>query len=254
MVVVMLKKLFVAVAIVIASQDFVSAQDIFWSFSPTALIDSTSISDLGGVGDSGSVYIFADGLFGFDALDLNFRTSRVSVIRFTGAEVFNPTFSTIGGERFYEPTISIDSVDVAGQVGKSGKLFAVNLAQNGVDPALSSFDPGFEPGVGPNGAVLLARVDFEVGGVAAPVDLEFTLGPHGALQLPSNVLNPSFGSATLLPHLGDVNGDSAVDFFDFTPFVMVLFINYYEYAADCNQDGVVNFFDIEPFIAIVNSQ
>ena len=47
-----------------------------------------------------------------------------------------------------------------------GGLFSVNLMQNGVDPALGPlFDPGFESGVGPNGAVLLARVDYDVVGL-----------------------------------------------------------------------------------------
>ncbi len=250
MVVVMFKKLFVAVAIVMASSALVSAQDIFWSFSPT---EATASTNIGAVGDAGSVYIFSDGLFGFDAIDLDFSASISNVISFTGGEVFNPTFSTIGGERFHEPEITIASTNSAGQDGSSGKLFAVNLAQNGVDPALSSFDSGFEPGVGPNGAFLLARLDYEVV-TSAVVDLEFSLGQHGALQLPDNVLNPSFGSATLVPILGDINGDGAVGFLDFTPFVFVLFNYEYQYAADCNQDGVVNFFDIEPFIAIVSSQ
>lgn len=184
----MLKEIFVAVAIVIASPAFVSAQDFFWSFSPTA-VETNFMEDSTAQGDSRSVYIFSDGLFGFDALDLVFETSNSNVVRFTGGEVFNPTFTVVGGERFHEPLISIDRGDM------SGRLFLTNLAQNGVNPALSPlYDPGFDAGVGPNGAVLLARVDFLISGIGT-ADLEFGLGQLGAFRFPATELNPSLGVA-----------------------------------------------------------
>lgn len=71
----------------------------------------------------------------------------------------------------------------------------MNVAQNGVNPALGPlFDPGFDANVGPNGAFLLAEVDFELFGGTATLD--FSLGDQGALQLPSIILDPTFGSAT----------------------------------------------------------
>ena len=76
----MFKNIFIAAAILIASPGFVSAQDIFWSFSPTEA-DSTLTADFDVA--SGSVYIFSDGLFGFDALDLDFATSDSNLIRFS---------------------------------------------------------------------------------------------------------------------------------------------------------------------------
>ena len=248
----MFKIAFIAVAIVFASPAIVSAQDIFWSFSPTTL-ECTSVEFLSG---PRSVYIFSDGEFGFDALDLDFSVSSSSAISFTGGETFNNFFTVIGGAAFDSSEVTID----AG--GVSGNLFSVNIAQNGINPAITPlFDPHFEPGVGPNGAVLLARVDFELplfSGVDT-VDFEFALGRLGAFQLPSTVLNPSLGSATLeLDHwpnsLGDVNMDDAVDFLDITPFIWVLSNSGYIRTADCNQDCVVDFFDIAPFIAILTDQ
>ncbi len=184
----MLKNIFVAVAIVIASPAFVGAQDVFWSFSPTAL-ETTLTDNAAAEGDTGSVYIFSDGRFGFDALDLVFETSNSNVVRFTGGEVFNPTFNTIGGERFHEPIITTEFGD--------GRLFLTNLGQNGVNPALSPlYDPGFDAGVGPNGAVLLARVDFSI--IAnGRVDLEFSLGQQGAFVFPGTELNPVLGDAQI---------------------------------------------------------
>jgi len=277
----MLKKCFVAAAILLASPAFASAQDIFWSLSPTEFVTDSYFDP----GETGSAYIFSDGLFGFDAIDLKFTTSDPSVFRFTGGEAFNPTSNNpfVAGTRFDSSMISID----AG--GSSGGLFSVNILQNGVDPSITPFvDPGFVAGAGPNGALLLARVDFEVIGNGT-ADLEFALGPQGVIQLPFIPLNPSLGSATLnsyvvltpycpfvepdtpcLPvetdyRLGDVdlsgiqvgNGfidvSYSVDAFDIAPFIAVLASGGYQREADCNEDGLVNFFDIAPFIEILSS-
>ena len=242
----MLRKFLIAAAIVIANPAFVSAQDIFWSLSSTELV-STSTEN---AATSGSAYIFSDGLFGFDTLDLDFSTSDSSVITFTGGEAFNPTF-TNGGMRFTSSQISIDSAT------NTGTLFSVNFSQNGVNPAVGPFfDPGFDFGVGPNGAVLLARVDFDIVGDGV-AELDFTLGPQGALQLPLSPLNPSFGSASIETLsgpgvlLGDVNMDGVVDCFDIMPFIMVLFTGGFQAQADIGGNGVVNFFDINPFVEIL---
>ena len=254
----MFKSIFIAAAIVIASPGFVSAQDIFFSFSST---EADSTFTAGFEGTSGSVYIFSDGLFGFDALDLDLATSDSNFIRFTGGEAFDPTFNILGGNRFDSTVLSID----AG--GGSGNLFSVNITQNGVDPVLGPlFDPGFVADVGPNGAFLLARVDFDIVGFGNEEDLEFTLGTQGAFQFPDTILNPSFGSATVIqiaPKIGFCTGDvnqsgtieanfsDGVDLLDIAPFIAVLASGSFQQEADCNNDGVVNFFDIFPFIVIL---
>jgi len=244
----MLKKLLIAGAILIATSTYVSAQDVFWSFSSTAATSTSTFE----VGDSGSAYIFSDGPFGFDALQLLFTTSDSSVIQFTGGEAFNPTFTGMSSTRFSMATLSVDAE------ANSGEFFAANFGQNGVNPNSGPFfDPGFDFGVGPNGAVLLARVDFDIVG-NGDANLDFTLGPQGALQLPFTVLFPSFGSATLSATqgaademLGDINSDSTVDCFDILPFISVLFSREFVSVADCNEDGGVNFFDISPFIVLL---
>jgi hypothetical protein len=238
----MFNKVLIAFAILIASPAFVSAQDIFWSFSPSAATNTLDAE----VGTSGSAYIFSHGFFGFDAIDLNF-TTNTDVIQFTGGEGFNPNFGGPGGTRFNFATVTIDT---------SGNFFAVSVGQNGVNPASGPFyDPGFDFGVNPpSGSVLLARVDFDVVGEGT-ADLQFALGSQGAVQLPMTSLNPSFGSATLTANtpppliiLGDANLDGTVDMLDVSPFIAVLFNHAYLAEADCNQDDVVNFFDITPFI------
>ena len=245
----MYRNVFLAIAIVIASPALVSAEDIFWSFSPTEL-STTFVGDLGA---TGSVYIFSDGLFGFDALDLDLTTDRPDFIRFTGGEAFNPTFDVIGGTRFDLSQATINSGN------STGRLLLVRILENGVNPDTGPlFDPGFEAGVGPNGAVLLARVDFEISDGCAG-ELEFALGENGGFQFPDNILNPSFGSASLiietLPEviLGDVNDDTFVNFFDIAPFISVLSSSEFQFTADCNQDCDVNFLDIAPFITILTN-
>ena len=243
----MFKKVLIAAAIVIASPAFVSAQDIFWSLDSETLVTSekSEVFEL-----SGSAYIFSNGMFGFDAIDLNFTTSpNQNAIQFTGGEAFNPT--TLLGERFdsSELTIAAD--------GLGGNLFSVAVLGTGIDPVLAPFDPTFKPGVGPDGAFLLARVDFDIVGNDS-VELDFTLGPQGVIQLPDSIINPSFGSVSLtflpLTHpFGDLNGDFVVDFADIPLFISALSTGEFQLSADCNCDGAVNFFDIAPFIGFLNS-
>ena len=148
----MFKKVLIAAAIVITSPAFTSAQYIFWSLDSTRLV--TSVKSDGVLELTNSVYIFSDGEFGFDALDLDFTISfDEDTIRLTGGEAFNPT-SFIGSQRFdaSELTITAD--------GTGGNLFSVAVIASGISPVLAQFDPLFEPGVGPNGAFLLARLDF----------------------------------------------------------------------------------------------
>lgn len=257
----MFKSVFIAVAIVIASPAFVSAQDIFFSFESDSLVSFSSVYSAGA---SGSVYIFSDGLFGFDSLDLNFTTSDSSLVRFTGGKTFNDAFATLGGTAFDFSEVTID----AG--GASGNLFSLGVTQNGINPVISSlgFNPHFNPGVGPNGAVLLARVDFEAfGGFGSSVPFEFALGSQGALEFnpTTTILDPSFGSAYFDPTfpicvgapellLGDVNMSGLVSFLDIGPFISVLSSGGYQLEADCDENGVVNFLDITPFVNLLGDQ
>ena len=251
----MFKKLLIAAAFVFASPALVSAQDIFWSFSPTEV--NTSISEFSN--QQFSAYIFSDGLFEFEFADLDFTTSDSSVIQFTGGEAFNPSFPERGDvgpivPRFAGVDLTIDSAT------NTGRLFlaiAGGVIPGAVNrPVPSFFDPGFDPGVGPNGAVLLARVDFNIiGGLTA--DLELELGTLGVANM-NGPLNPSLGSATLdingvVDRVGDINMDFATDFADIPAFIAILVSGVFDPVADLNFDGEVNFADIPPFIFILQN-
>ena len=154
--VVMFMRLLLFAAFVIASPEFTSAQDVFWSFSESELITELTVD--AGIGpSSSSVYIFTDGDFGFDAMDLDFAVSDTRLINITGGEAFNPTFDTIDVTAFDFSEVSIDAD------GSGGNLFSVSITQIGINPSVSAlFNPSFRSGVGPGGAVLLARVDFDL--------------------------------------------------------------------------------------------
>lgn len=251
----MIKNIFIAAAILIASPGLAVAQDLFFSFEPDSLVTNLSVV----YESSGSVYIFSDAEFGFDAIDLDFLTSNSNVIQFTGGEAFNPTFNTIGGAAFDSSEVTVDAS------GVMGNLFAVSLTQNGINPPVSTlFNPSFTPSVGPNGAILLARIDFIINQEGTEI-LDLALGDQGALQLPSVFLDPSLGSATLtsefpitipicIGSLGDVNLDGMVSTADIAPFISVLASGGYQVEADCDENGVVNFFDIAFFIEILGNQ
>lgn len=237
----MFKKIFLVALISITNATLVPAQDIFWSFDSDELVTRFDVGFI----EPGSAYIFSDALFNFDALDLDFSSSN-SVIQFTGGEAFNPQ-SLIGSAfDFTEITIATD--------GSGGQLFSVAIIGTGIPPIV--VDPTlFKPEIGPNGAFLLARVDFEIFNLGK-AELDFTLGSLGALQLPDVVLDPSFGSALfsvlpITPSIGDINLDGSVNFMDIQPFIMALASSEYEYRADINCDGMVSFADIAPFILLL---
>ena len=252
----MFRKVLIAAAIVIASPALVSAQDIFWSFSPTAVSSNTSEF----ANNQFSAYIFSDGLFEFEFADLDFTTSDSNVIQFTGGEAFNPSFPERGDvgpivPRFAGVDLTIDSAT------NTGRLFlaiAGGVIPGAVNrPVPSFFDPGFDPEVGPNGAILLARVDFNIiGGLTA--DLELALGTLGVSSPEFTPLDPSFGSATLdiigvVDRVGDINMDFATDFADIPAFIAILASGVFDPVADLNFDGEVNFADIPPFIFILQN-
>lgn len=186
----MIKKFLIAAAIVFAAPAFVFAQDVFVVFDQGAGATST-LTTTTATGSS-SVFIYSEFGFDFDAADLNLTVNDSSVVEFTGGVAFNPTFNSIfGGTRFDAAGFDIQSTT-------SSSLFLVNVVQNGVDSALirAGADPGFDANVGVNGAVLLARLDFNIVGEGI-VDFDLALGLQGVLEFPAFILNPTFGSATL---------------------------------------------------------
>ena len=52
--------------------------------------------------------------------------------------------------------------------------------------------------------------------------------------------------------LGDVNQDGDVNFFDISPFILMLSAGEFSCAADVDQNEEVNFLDISPFIALLS--
>ncbi len=250
----MLKKILIVAAILVASPSLVLAQDIFWSFSPMTLRTSSS----GNANGSFSAYILSDGLFGFHNLNLDFTTTNSDVIRFTGIEAFNPVATDNTGTR-YTPGVAARI-----EPGTNSGFF---LTVNGLGRAIRNparerlVDPLFIEEVGPNGAFILARVDFDIVGEGT-ADLELSLGDNGALDISGQPVDPAptFGSATLDTSLpiddivGDVNMDGDTNFFDIPAFIAVLISGVFQAEADINLDEEVNFGDIPPFVFILSNQ
>lgn len=205
----MLKKFLLLVAIVLASPTFALADDIFFAFGEGSAAANTSATtvDTG----TGSVFIYSDGLFAFDAADILFTNSDASVIRFVGGEAFNPLYNVIEGLRFNDANFISDASDNnINDPATEGRLFLTNVTENGINPPASTlFDPLYNSEVdlnGASGAYLLARVDYDVVGVGT-VDLDLSFGPQGAIRLDpplpgedglqTIVLDPVFGSASL---------------------------------------------------------
>lgn len=70
---------------------------------------------------------------------------------------FNPTFNEIGGVRFDSAFFEVKSTT-------AGRFVPIRILEHGVNTVLiqAGFDPGFDADVGANGAVLLARLDFDI--------------------------------------------------------------------------------------------
>ena len=183
----MIKNFLIAAALVIASPALVFSQDFFWSLDQNSLVTTDTVAP----GTSGTAYLFSDGAFAVDALDINFTSSDSAVLLLTGGTTFNDDFLVLGTPAFNSSEVTINS-------GSDGRLFSASISgTQGIDPNLTEmFNPHFETGVGPNGGVLLASVDFDLLSAGA-VTLDLSLGTQGALELPDIVLNPTFGSASL---------------------------------------------------------
>ena len=88
------------------------------------------------------------------------------------------------------------------------------------------------------------------------------LGQDGVLFVPQGGFQLDVGFAHQISAmtdepsivLGDINGDSSVNFLDISPFIVVLSSGEFQTEADINQDGNVNFLDISPFINILSAQ
>ena len=189
----MYKKVLVAAVIVFVLPALIVAQDINFLFGgnlPEAggtPGSSTQTVDLNTT--SGSVNIYTTLGFDFDAWDLNFSSSDTSVARITGGEAFNPT--TVIGERFdlSEFTVDLD--------GASGNLFSVRVIGTGISEAFAPFDPLVDADTpAGTGSFLHARVDYDIVGPGT-AEFELSSGDQGFFALPSTILNPTFGSATL---------------------------------------------------------
>lgn len=244
----MFKNVLIAAVIVFVSPVVVFSQELFWSFDSTSL-QSTSTQ---GPGASGTAYLFSEGIGALLGLDLDFSSSDSNVLLLTGGVGFNPTLNTLGGTRFDSSVITIDPA------GDSGNFFAVNFTQNGLNPTVGPlFDPGFQPNVGPNGAFLLAQVDYQTVNEGTAT-LYFSVGDQGFQSVLGISINPSFQPATLTvvsapTLLGDVNLDGTVDFLDITPFVTILSSATFQDEADLDQNGEVNFLDLITFVGILRS-
>ena len=185
----MIKRVLIAAAIMIATPGFLFSQDIFLSFSDTALVTETTLDE----GTSGSAFIFSAATgFDFDATEVDFSSSNAPVSAFTSGvgidEGFNSPFLT--GDRFNESFVTVDSAT-------EGTFFAASVNASGIREAFSGVDNAFVDGVG----FLLARVDFDA---VADGTTTFDLvdGTQGSILLaaggnPDLVLSPVFGGATL---------------------------------------------------------
>jgi hypothetical protein len=197
----MVRTLLITAVLAFSSPALVSADDIFFAFGENASATgtSTTTADAG----SGSINIYSDGPFAFDGADVRFTNSDSSVVEFTGGEVFNPEYfvdparTTSVGRRFDDPTQLIfgdpddpnDPNDLVLDPATDGRLLVVGITENGINPNLGMmFDDLYQDDVGPNGAFLLARVDYDIVGEGT-ANFSFTLGPNGVVEL---VNNPNF--------------------------------------------------------------
>ena len=215
----MKKPIFLAIAVLIASPTFASAQDVFASFnditmgdtaSPTLTVDSMTTT-------SGTAFVNVDADFEFDGFQFQLISTDNSVATITSASVRN-TFTGFGGTRFNNATVDVNSngiqdpeeaalgdIEVIEGVVTGGvaTLQATNINQNGLAaaPARAGADAAFNID---QDLFQLVTFDFDVVG---PGTAQFQLvqtdnptfaGPTGFLTIPEGEsLTPVFGAATL---------------------------------------------------------
>lgn len=200
----MLKKLLTVAAIVVATPSFVFADNIFFAFGRGT--DATDTATATTADGTGSVYIYSDAAFAFDAADLYFSSSDDSVVQFTGGVAVDDPFDVVGDTKFNSLDVTVPPSGMSPPPTVDGRFLAVNVDQNGVNPELGVlFDPNYDADAGANGAFLHARLDYNIIGEGV-TDFTFSFGPNGAVLLDTAavdpddrtiVLNPTFGSATL---------------------------------------------------------
>jgi hypothetical protein len=260
-------KFLVAIAVLAVSPAFVCSQDLFVLFDQGA--DASNATTATTADESGSAYIYSSFGFDYDAIILDFSSSDSSVFQVTGGELFNPTFTIegfIGCARFTPgtdvrrrpPLNNFGLVAISLGAGLVDLTNASDIQNTfGIRSSLVMYDPGFDPSVGPNGAFLLARVDFDIVGEGT-ANLELGL-PWDDLsvaligQADTTYVFPTLGAATLtvgpaVVDLGDVNLDGAANFLDISSFIDVISAGTFQAEVDCNQDGYCDLSDITPFI------
>ena len=119
---------------------------------------------------------------------------------------------------------------LAANVGQT--LYSSSVIQNATSGG--AYEIAATPNLGLDGIIFSSQGGFEV-------EAGFAHSIEGIIPEP-------------LPLLGDVNGDSTVNFLDISPFIVVLSAGGFQTEADINQDGNVNFLDISPFIKILSAQ
>jgi hypothetical protein len=178
----MLKKFFIAAALVVASSPaFVSAQDFRFSFDQNASESTTTATTDDA---TGSLFIFADENLAFRNMDLDFSNSDGGVVAFTNTTVFN------AGNKFDsfdalvpEPGVSDPATD--------GRLFAASFFSAGQVPG--SGDADFRAGA--NG-FLLAQVDFDIVGEGT-ADFSFEIGDLGVTDPNGAQIAASLGTGSI---------------------------------------------------------
>ena len=185
----MFKKVLVAAAIALACPAFVFAQDFSFLFGVTdAAAGTTASSTLEAApgATTGSVNIYSRQGLDWNAADLDFSVSDTSVAQITGGTGFLP--STLIGDRF-DSNIVTTAAD-----GSGGNLFSVAILSTGVNPAFEPFeDPAF---FNATDGYLLATIDYQIVG-SGTTDFSLSLGNQGVINLPSEIIDPVFGNATL---------------------------------------------------------
>ena len=117
----------------------------------------------------------------------------------TGAEVFNPIVlrGGFGGDAGGSLGPRFDSAVVTvGAGGSSANLFAVSVLSASLGGGFGGEPEFFDPAIGPDGSILLARIDYDIIGTGA-AEFSFELGDQGIAELPDVSLDPTFGNATL---------------------------------------------------------
>ena len=110
-------------------------------------------------------------------------------------------------------------------------------------------------GTGSSGSIVTA-FDFDTAG-GAFTDFQFNLlnadADGSRARVAGIVVVANQGDVPADCLLGDLNGDTVVDFLDISPFISALTSGQFQCEADINQDSVVDFLDISPFIGILSS-